>query len=306
MDIFAARYIITTKTIKLKKYILYIVLANTLAYNFYLSLHNNDHSTSNNITAVVNPIKIKELNYIRLSQHRNINDINYIYSDVLNYSKSIPFGDNHGRYTNTHETSHGISSEIRSKYRTQYTYPINGIYLLFGKGMLLREPNILITDISKNIPISVRGYRYKTYFIDQTKYWNKQPLYILEEWNCYILGAECAVVDWQNETSLEKTDAVSGALEFAVYSLALAKTVYEEDKNYWLENQDFKDLIEYNLLRAYHVYSIGKNIDAFRFSEQDMIYDTFQTNKELKDLRVFAKKYFANTEWVLPETSTEK
>lgn len=283
------------------KYLLLIFVALCVLINFQWHDDQTLRITKNSTTQINYHNKhktvVKTINFISIPKYREIKD-NLIYADVLSHSKSKPFGNTDGRYTNVHETSHGISSEIRSNYRNQYEYQINGIYMLFGKGVVLKEPKILITDITKNIPVQARGYRYKTYFIDQTKYWNEQPLYILEEWNCYILGAECGVDDWENNYPLEKTDAVSGAIEFAIYNIAMAKTIYELDKNYWDSYQSFKDIIEYNLLRSYHVFSLGKNIESFKSQKQDYLYSEFQNSPALMELRKFAKKNFYNTEWI--------
>ncbi len=88
-----------------------------------------------------------------------------------------------------HETLHGISARLRNKYKEKYGTNINVIYIKYNQFLILEHPPITISQIAKEVPPDLRDDIFKLYLIRQRKYWNRQPLYILEECNCYLYGA---------------------------------------------------------------------------------------------------------------------
>lgn len=211
-----------------------------------------------------------------------------IYSDVLSHSKDNPFGNAHGRYTNVHETAHGIHSELRNQYRNNY----NAFYCLKGQAVLLKNPNLKIRHVSKYIPSVLRSSRYKTYFINQLSDWDDVPTYILDEWNCYLLGAECAVDDHYRQRDLDHTDAVSGAFEFSIYSVALAMAIKDIDTEYWSSYPQFKKFIRYNLHRSSKAFETGSLVPAFRYKEQDRLQQALLNDPDAEPIRLFLKNEF--------------
>lgn len=223
-------------------------------------------------------------------KNKNIPD-DSIYNDVISRQKT-PFGDKAGRHVNVHETAHGIHSDLRNEYQKKLGYKCNAFYCLNGKAVILRDPNITIKNITKNIPKNLRSYRYQLYFVNQLKDWDDMPTYVLDEWNAYILGSECALEDVQRGLENPKSDAVSGCLDFSIYSIAMAKTVKELDPKYWEEHPKFKEFIKYNLKRAEKTFKSGK--DIFKSSGQDKLLDSFLNDKKSDDLRNFMKKEFGD------------
>lgn len=209
-----------------------------------------------------------------------------VYNYVLtSYSK--PFGNEHGRSTNVHETVHGINSAL-SNSRKGY----RSFYCGTGRSVWLKEPNIKMTDIIPNIPDILKEYRYTLYFVSQLKHWEDVGLYPLDEWSAYISGAECAVDDYtQNMLSDKfKSDSVSGALEFSVYCTALAKTVKEKDIKYWNDYPEFKNTIKFFLVRAEKVFFEGRYI--FPSERQESLLNILQNNSEAKPVRDFLIQEF--------------
>ena len=212
-----------------------------------------------------------------------------VYGDVLSHCKRPNRGD--GRYTDVHETSHFISSELR-----QGKMGYNGFYILNSKGVLVKEPPTTIGEVAKYVPENLRGYRYKLYFVEQRRYWDEQPLYIAEEWNCYTLGGMCAVDDYNNKRELERTDAVAGMFEFMVYSTALAMCVEDKCPEYWEKNIQFRRFIQYRMDTSSMIFAVGREVSQFKSLSSDKLYQTWHNSEEGKEFQKFIDKYFTNEE----------
>lgn len=230
------------------------------------------------------------LEFIDVPKKSNIDDYT-VYNDVTSRHK-YPFGDSAGRHINVHETAHGIHSDLRNEYQKKLKYKCNTFYCLKGKAVVLREPKITIKDVTKYIPPNLRSYRYQLYFVDQIKNWNDMPTYILDEWTAYILGSMCAVEDYEKGLQKPVSDAVSGCLDFSIYSIAMAMAVKDLEPNYWIENPNLREFIKFNLQRAENTFLLGK--DAFRSSKQDKLLNSFLNEKESDNLRNFMRNEFGD------------
>lgn len=257
---------------------------------------NNNHVFHKfNTTYVVNKVSDKTrtisvgLSFTKLHKYRELKP-NTVYNEVLSYSKEKPFGDNHGRSTNVHETVHGINSYVRNTYKAELKKNINGFYAGNGNAIIVENPKLTMRDIIPNIPLVLRGYRYELYFVKQLGDWNDTPTYPIDEWTAYIAGAECAVDDDKNGIKIPKSDYVSGALEFSIYCVALAKTVKDKDPEYWNNNEQFRNAIKYYLIKAEKVFFAGCEI--FPFEQQDILLKELRDNEDAKILKEFLLKEF--------------
>lgn len=222
------------------------------------------------------------LKLIKLKKYRNFSESS-IYNEVMNYSESSPFGDEHGRATNVHETVHGINSYIRNKF---YKQKINGFYAGSGYAILVKNPKLRLRQIRDYVPLSLRGYRFKLYFEQQLGDWDDTPTYHIDEWSAYIAGAECAVDDSIKHIELkEKSDSVSGALEFSIYCTALGIATKELDKEYWESEQQLKQAINYFLIKAEKVFYEGREL--FPSKAQDLLLYNLRNNEDAKSIRDF-------------------
>lgn len=212
------------------------------------------------------------------------------YDETLSYSKNNPFGDEHGRSTNVHETVHGINNELRNQYKIKSKKNVNGFYAGDGRGIIIENPKLTMRDIIPYIPQSVRGYRFELYFVKQLGDWNDVPTYPMDEWASYIAGAECAVNDIQNNIPIAKSDYVSGSLEFSIYCTALALAVSKKDSVYWKDNEQFKNTIQYFLIKAEKVFNEGQ--DNFPSDKQDKLLFNLRNEESTKELREFLLNEF--------------
>lgn len=227
-----------------------------------------------------------------IQKYRTVED-GTIYGEVLSYSENTPFGNEHGRPTNVHETAHGIASELTNKYRKiSNNNRLRGFYYGNGKGIILQSPNLKISEVSHYIPEKFRGYRFKLYFVDQLKYWDDVPLYILDEWTAYIWGARCAVEDYNIKNIETGSDSVSGSFEFSLYTLGLCLAIIEKDNNYWQNNIQFKIMVKQHLQRAEKVFFDGK--DIFKSEKQQILLDILKNADDSEPIKKLLIDEFDN------------
>jgi len=233
---------------------------------------------------------IKGLEFVDIPQYRQLLPLDMIYNQVMSSSRSVPFGDVYGRSSNAHETVHGINNELRNEYKKIYKKNVNAFYAGNGKGIVVENPKIMMTDIIPNIPESLRGYRYNLYFTKQIRHWNDVPTYVVDEWSSYIAGAECAVDDAINGIATEKSDCVSGSLEFSIYCAGLALAVKNNDPDYWKNNKQFKNTLQYFLIKSEKVFFEGQ--DIFPSEKQDKLLENLRYHADAKELRDFLVSEF--------------
>lgn len=226
------------------------------------------------------------MNTFELKQYREIKDNNSLYSSVLSHSKN-PVTEQ-SRSTSVHETSHMISSEIRNSHKGN----VNGFFIPLDQAVVVDQPNVKIKDVAGYVPPNLRGSRYKLYLVDQSRYWNDSPLYIMEEWHCYALGGASAVADSKLKLKLEKTDAVAGSFEFMIYNTALFKCIIDTDKEY--DILKFKEFYNWLFSFSFKVFSEGRIIPEYKSSSSDKLYDEFFHSKEGEDFRKFQNTVLDN------------
>jgi hypothetical protein len=245
----------------------------------------------------------KGIDFISVSEYRSRVE-NSVYSDVLSHSRQKPHGNQDGRYTNVHETAHGIHNELRNEYSLLLKTKINGFYCLDGKAVIVKEPPMEMRHCIPYIPQTLRSSRYKLYFTQQIQHWNNTPTYILDEWNCYLLGAECAIDDFRQKKPLETTNAVSGCFEFAIYSVAMCMAIKDINPEYWKTHYEFKEFIRYCLIRTERAFGSGLSVVEFYNTEQNRLYEAFLRDPSAGSMREFLKTEFAGV-LVVPEKNLE-
>lgn len=153
------------------------------------------------------------------------------------------------KITWVHETTHGINSLIRNKYKVGH----NAFYVLDGKGIVFKEPKTTLTKIAGNIPPELRGPSYELYLVQQRKDWNDCPLYLFDEWTAYINGSICGV-----ELNHEGWEySLLQAHNFNVYCIYTIKTVRDEHKEYDVSSLD--EFLKWNLNRTLNLLDKTKS-----------------------------------------------
>jgi hypothetical protein len=288
-------YIIMTT----KQILSLIFVSSALAYYHYEN--NNPTNTSVVIVPDSKPEVIPDekpkpeiknsLFLTNVDKHRDIEQ-GTIYGDVLSHSYGEPYGNRDGRRINVHETSHGITSELRNFYQKALNKKLNVFYVLNSKCIVLEESNIDMRLVTKYIPEKLRSYRYNLYFVKGIVDWNDMPSYIIDEWNSYILSSKSSVEDFHNGLVSERVDAVSGCLDFSIYSVCFAMAIKDHDKEYWISYPQFKNTIKYLLIEAEKTFNQGMKIDNFRNSAQKILLDNLQNSEEASKIRNFLEEEF--------------
>jgi hypothetical protein len=176
-----------------------------------------------------------------------------VFEDVMSHSRESPatYGD---RATTAHETLHGINSYLRNKYPVRGKRT-NGLYLGQNQAVILEEPRLRKSAVAAFVPAVLRGSRFDTYVVGQRE-WDDTATYLLDEWICYILGAEAALESTESGDG-SKCDIVYAAAEFAVYGTALLLAVEQHCPDYLRRNPSFAPLIAVLVERSLEVYARG-------------------------------------------------
>lgn len=188
-----------------------------------------------------------------------------------------------------HETSHGIHAHLRN-YEAPSPIGWNAFYVLDDRVAFVEEPAMRKSDIKAHIPVGLRGDRYDLYLEGQIA-WDDTPLYVFDEWNSYLNGAEVAVGQVQADLYDDGwTDAVMGPLEFTVYAIATAKAAQQRDPDYAATNLQFRRFTAWNIARAMRLFTAGRAMTEFEWDKQDAYAERLRTGAEADELRAFARE----------------
>ena len=149
-----------------------------------------------------------------------------------------------------HETTHGINSHLRNRLGGAGR---NAFYIGFDRAALVEEPHVTLTQVAQAIPSALRGSHYQTYLVQQRGEWDRQPLYLWDEWIAYTNGARTAL-ELAAVSRSGKNDCMVGMLQFNVYALYVAKLAQER-------HADSRQLIEFfawNWHRSLRIWEAAK------------------------------------------------
>jgi hypothetical protein len=195
-----------------------------------------------------------------------------------------------------HETTHGIQAHLRN-----YEAPpghVNAFYVLGNKAAFVVEPDMRKSDIKPQIVSALRGPRYNLYLEQQTE-WDDTPLYVFDEWNAYVNGAEVGVGQVQAGLYTGQwTDAVMGPLEFTAYAIATAQTVKIKDPTYYASNMQFRCFTAWNIKRAMALYEAGRTMTQFQWTTQEQYATKLRTMPEAEPLRATARELWG-ADWTM-------
>ncbi|MBI2395965.1 MAG: hypothetical protein HYV09_40760 [Deltaproteobacteria bacterium] len=197
------------------------------------------------------------------------------------------------KITHGHETSHGIHAHLRN-YFNKTGQRANALYVLGDRAAIVVEPKIRKSQVAPFVPTSLRGSRYATYVTGQTA-WDDTPLYVWDEWNAYVNGG--AVGTDLVKRGLWKAgwrDGVNGQLEFAVYAVAVAMAVQKHDPAYLEGNQQFRELLAWNLRRTMSIFREGQKMKEFAWATQDAYYERMKTGADAAPWRAFFEGFFGD------------
>lgn len=194
--------------------------------------------------------------------------------DIVNHATYNKVYYSKDSITYAHEYTHYVNSEYRQKYNTWWTNT-NAFYVLDDTVCVVREPVFTLKDMALKIPTELRGDSYNLYLIQQTKYWNTQPLYIVDEWVCYTNGAMVGLELRQYDRFQQ---SLASSLEFMTYSLVLCQ--YHAD-------YDLIQFIKWHGKRCHTLYLKAKDINLIQPK-----HEIWQKIINQESLRKFIVRHF--------------
>lgn len=143
------------------------------------------------------------------------------------------------KVTWAHEGTHSINSRIRNTY-SGIDY---GFYILESKAITLSEmdKSLTLQKIANKVPQSERkNPLYKNYLVGPgpKRYWNEQPLYIMDELVSFVNGAIVGVESSMKRRALESYSNAVVVYGYADILYQLGKDTEYEDLD------DFKILLD--------------------------------------------------------------
>ncbi len=189
-----------------------------------------------------------------------------------------------------HETSHGIHAHLRN-YQNNTGARANAFYVLGDKAALVKEPDIRKSEVVPYVPASLRDFRFGTY-VSGAPSWDDTPLYIWDEWNAYVNGAEVGVSRVEEGLWSEGWRDQSGNFEFVVYAMAVAHAVSELDPTYFEEHLQFREFLQWNTERAMALFEKHQSMSEFTSQSVGSYFTKFQTAADAEGLRQFIRDTF--------------
>jgi len=221
-----------------------------------------------------------------------------VLKDVVNHEApgdSNPYND---LVTLAHETSHGIHAYIRNRLNPDPRVKVNGFYILNNTAVIVTEPKMRKRQVAPFVPLSLRGDRYKLYIEGQVA-WDDRPLYIFDEWVCYVNGGATGV-DLVNHDLWRYgwRDAVAGGIEFLSYALATMQAVSVHDPTYFANYKQFTEFIAVETKQTMAMYKAGYKMPSFIWDRQEKLYANLVNGTDAASLRNITRNTFG-ADWTL-------
>ncbi len=199
---------------------------------------------------------------------RNVGNLGPVVADIESH---LPVGHPYrdaDKITWVHEGTHGINSQLRNLLGKP------SFYVLRNRAIVLQEnPRGTLSQVSKMVPISLRGEFYQLYLIDSQRWWNNEPEYLWDELVAYTNGAECRR---QLQISNRK-ETVRYAIEMCVYSTCVSRSGKSTD----------------NQTRSFLMWQIERAMKLYKASGIRSTYlDRLRKSADATELRVYMRDYF--------------
>ena len=147
-----------------------------------------------------------------------------------------------------HELTHQVNSDQRQYMSRQEKREYNSAYVLNGLSVALPEPDLTLAQVAAHVPVKQRGGAYHLYLVQQQRWWNGQPLYVLDE----AVAAGNALL-YQNEVEKIDKHRLQLVVQWANYSQSLLDTVERFDPDYSHLPQ-LRAFVKWHNLRLAHLY----------------------------------------------------
>lgn len=164
------------------------------------------------------------------------------------------------RVTWCHETTHGVHAALRNRYRAPAFYPGGGRFAL------VEAPALSLGEVAAAVPPRLRGVRYQVYLVQQRRDWERDPLYVWDEWVAYNNGTTTALAEGGRSKTGPSDDAVA-CLELSTYALAVASAARR--KGVPVSDQ-FREFCAWELRRSLGLFVRASAHPAFAWPDRRM------------------------------------
>ena len=149
----------------------------------------------------------------------------------------------------THEAFHGVTALVS---------PPGGYAIYVGGGracVFKSHPKVTLAEVAASIPKADRGPIFPLYMAEQLRYWNRQPIYVLDEHNAYITGSIARQqLGWTRRQETERH-----AMEMSRYCRAMLALAKKEDPA-WPEMRKLERFLDWQDARLAEVMGDGRTL----------------------------------------------
>jgi hypothetical protein len=204
--------------------------------------------------------------WVDVAPIRQVGNARTAYSDVLSRAPAGGIygaiqGDREGPIHDVHETTHRINSRVRNSAGPNR----NAAYLIGGRACVLVEPRVTLSQVASAVPPQFRFTSFGTYLGKMRAWWDRQPLYILDEWSSYLNGTAVAI-ELRGSAGSE-TRTAAACLEFIAYATALLRVVDAADPHY-AQRALLEEFIGVAITRSFELSDLASKIAGLGSQEQ--------------------------------------
>jgi hypothetical protein len=162
------------------------------------------------------------------------------------------------RVTWCHETTHGVHADLRNRYRLPAFYPGG------GKFALVEPPAVTLAEVAAVVPGPLRGTRYDLYLVRQRREWNRDPLYVWDEWVAYDNGTTTGIEE-VGRAQVGMSDDAIACIELSGYALAVAAAARRKGAPV---SEQFREFLAWELRRSLRLYARAMTLPAFAWPDR--------------------------------------
>jgi hypothetical protein len=162
------------------------------------------------------------------------------------------------RITWCHETTHGVQAALRIRHRLPAFYPGG------GRCALVEPPALTLGDVAAAVPARFRGTRYNLYLVTQRRQWERDPLYVWDEWVAYDNGMTTGLEE-SGRPSFGASDDAVACIELSGYALAVAAAARRAGAPV---SPAFRAFLAWELRRSLGLYARAMTLPAFAWNDR--------------------------------------
>lgn len=194
-----------------------------------------------------------------------------------------------------HEGTHGVNSLVRNARGAD----VNAVYCLGSRAAIIKEPKpVTLQDVAAYVPNVLRTGRYAFSVANGRAAidWQKQPLYVLDEWCSYQNGSLQRLEMVRRRQPIgDGSSTLRFTAEFAMFSLAVAMAIHAAEQKGRLkyDHTQLRRTMAWLWNRMMQLFADAARYGS-AFTDPIAYYRIFTSSKECKDWRQWCRGYFSD------------